>query len=245
MPTGHKQRTMRILVLQHIACEPPGLYEDVLEERGAELVRVELDEGEPLPDWRDFDGVVAMGGPMDAFEGDLHPWLEDERRSIAELTSEGKAFWGVCLGAQLLAGALGARVYTGASPEIGVLPITLTASAGTDPVTAGLPETLPAFHWHSCSFDLPAGATLLASSGAYPNQIFRAGRRAYGLQCHLEVSSELVREWLEVPAYAESLERTGGRGAAEKMLAELAASESSLRPLARTLFERWLATIPS
>jgi GMP synthase (glutamine-hydrolysing) len=234
---------MRILVLQHIACEPPGEYEDVLRGLGAELVRVELDDSEALPDWRDFDALVAMGGPMDTFEEDRHPWLAGEKRAIAELVAEEKPFWGVCLGAQLLADALGARVYTGAAPEIGVLPIALTSSAGADPVTTGLPETLPAFHWHSCTFDLPSGATLLASSRAYPNQIFRAGRRAYGLQCHLEVSTELVSEWLEVPAYAESLERLSGPGAAEKMLADLAASESSIRALARTLFERWLAMI--
>jgi GMP synthase-like glutamine amidotransferase len=229
MPSESTTRELRILVLQHIACEPPGEYEDVLHERRAELVRVELDRGEPLPDWRSFDAVIAMGGPMDTFEEDLHPWLAGEKRAIAELVRAGRPFWGVCLGAQLLADALGGRVYTGAAPEVGVLPITLTASAGADPVTTGLPETLP---------------TLLASSQAYPNQIFRAaGRRAYGLQCHLEVSTKLVSEWLEVPAYAESLERANGPGAAEKMLAELAASEPAIRTLARTLFERWLAAI--
>lgn len=245
MRNGHTTLEMRILVLQHIACEPPAEYENVLREHHAELVRVELDEGEPLPDWRDFDAVVAMGGPMDTFEEDLHPWLKDEKRAIAELVDEGKPFWGVCLGAQLLADALGARVYPGTAPEIGVLPITLTPFAAADPITAGLPKTLPAFHWHSCTFDLPSGATLLASSQAHPSQVFRAGSRAYGLQCHLEVSTALVHEWLEVPAYAESLERMSGAGAAEKMLAELAASESSIRALARTMFERWLATISS
>lgn len=234
---------MRILVLQHIACEPPGEYEDILREHGAELTRVELDEGEPLPDWRDFSAVIAMGGPMDTFDEDLHPWLVDEKRAIAELVAAGLPFWGVCLGAQLLAAALGARVYPGAAPEIGVLPISLTALAGTDSLTAGLPTTLPAFHWHSCTFELPAGATLLASSQASPNQIFRAGRHAYGLQCHLEVSTELVREWLDVPAYAESLERVRGRGSSDSLLAELSAGESSIRSLARTLFERWLLTV--
>ncbi len=243
MPNGDTGREMRVLVLQHIACEPPAEYESVLREHGAELIRVELDEGEPLPDWRDFDAVVAMGGPMDTFEEDLHPWLVDEKRAIAELVEAGLPFWGVCLGAQLLADALGARVHSGPAPEIGVLPISLTASAGDDPLTTGLPAALPAFHWHSCTFDLPAGATLLASSQAYPNQIFRAGRAAYGLQCHLEVSSKLVREWLAVPAYAGSLECVRGRGSSDGLLAELSAGESSIRSLARTLFERWLSTV--
>lgn len=231
---------MRVLVLQHIACEPPAVYEDVLREHGAELMRVELDEGDPLPDWREFDAFVAMGGPMDTFEQELHPWLTAEKRAIAELVAAGKPFWGVCLGAQLLADALGARVYTGAAPEIGVLPIMLNAAAQGDPVTAGLPAVLPAFHWHSCSFELPAGATLLASSHAYPNQVFRAGELAYGLQCHLEVSRELVAEWLALPAYEKSLERALGPGAGERTLVELAAAEEAIRALARTLFERWL-----
>lgn len=236
---------MRVLVLQHIACESPGEYADVLREHGAELVRVELDEGEALPSWRDFDAIVAMGGPMDTFEENFFRWLPDEKHLIAEAVRAGLPFWGVCLGAQLLADALGARVYLGPAPEIGVLPIALTVTATRDAITAGLPETMPAFHWHSCTFDLPEGAVLLASSKAYEKQIFRVGRLAYGLQCHLEVSTALVREWLEVPAYAESLERASGIGAGEKMLTELAASELSIRALARTLFERWLAAVPA
>ena len=236
---------MRVLVLQHIACEPPGEYENVLREHDAELVRIELDKGEVLPSWRDFDAIVAMGGPMDTFEENLFPWLRDEKKLIAEAVRAGLPFWGVCLGAQLLADALGARVYAGPLPEIGVLPIVLTPASAGDAVMAGLPATVPAFHWHSCTFDLPEGAVLLASSKAYEKQIFRVGRLAYGLQCHLEVSIALVREWLEVPAYAESLERASGIAAGKKMLAELAASELSIRALARTLFERWLTAVPA
>lgn len=243
MPNGYTTREMRILVLQHVACEPPAEYENVLSERDVELVRVELDEGGALPDRRDFDAVIAMGGPMDTDEVELHPWLTTEKRLIAELVAAETPFWGVCLGAQLLADALGARVYRGPAAEIGVLPVFLTDAAARDPVTTDLPRTLPAFHWHSCGFDLPPGSVLLASSAAYPNQIFRVGSRAYGLQCHLEVSSALVGEWLAVPAYAEALERTSGPEAAQKMLTELAAAESSIRSLARTLFERWLTTV--
>ena len=104
---------MRTLILQHIACEPPGVFEDVLDERGAELHRVELDEGEPLPDWRGFDAIVAMGGPMSATDDAELPWLGDEKTLIGEAVRAGVPFWGVCLGVQLLAASLGARVYPG------------------------------------------------------------------------------------------------------------------------------------
>ena len=101
---------MRVLVLQHIACEPPGVYEDVLLERGASIHRVELDEGESLPDWRGFDAIVAMGGPMSVNDEDALPWLAAEKRAIGEAVRAGTPFWGVCLGVQLLAASLGARV---------------------------------------------------------------------------------------------------------------------------------------
>ncbi len=104
---------MEILVLQHIACEPPGVFEDVLVERGATIQRVELDEGEPLPERRDYDAVIAMGGPMSVNDEDAFPWLRDEKRLIAESVRAGTPFWGVCLGVQLLASSLGARVYQG------------------------------------------------------------------------------------------------------------------------------------
>ena len=113
---------MRALVLQHIACEPPGVYEDVLVDRGAAIDRVELDEGEPLPDWRDYDLIVAMGGPMSVNDEHDHPWLAAEKRLIGEAVRAGSRLWGACLGVQLLAASLGARVYAGATPEVGVLP---------------------------------------------------------------------------------------------------------------------------
>ena len=109
-----------LLVLQHIACEPPAAFEDELLSRGLGLVRVELDEGDPMPDWREFAGLVVMGGPMGAYEEDAHPWLRDEKRLIRDAAEAGHPVWGVCLGAQLLAAALGANVYRGPEPEVGL-----------------------------------------------------------------------------------------------------------------------------
>jgi GMP synthase-like glutamine amidotransferase len=233
---------VRVLVLQHIACEPPGVFEDVLLERGAGLHRVELDEGEPLPDRRGFDAIVAMGGPMSATDDDELPWLVEEKRLIAGAAGAGVPFFGVCLGVQLLAASLGARVYPGTEPEVGLLPVTLTGAASSDPVFAGLPRELVTLQWHGDTFDLPDGAVRLAASPAYENQAFRY-RRAYGVQFHLEVSREMAAQWADVPEYAESLDRTLGAEAAGDFLRGIAERADGMRAHGRALFERWLDTV--
>ncbi|HJU48912.1 MAG TPA: type 1 glutamine amidotransferase [Gaiellaceae bacterium] len=238
---------MRVLVLQHIACEPPGVFEDVLRERGAAIHRVELDEGEPLPAGG-FDAIVAMGGPMSATDDAELPWLADEKRLIADAVRDGMPFWGVCLGVQLLAASLGARVYRGAQPEVGLLPVTLTDEARQDPVFAGAPGELLTVQWHGDTFDLPDGAVRLAGSPAYPNQAFRYAN-AYGVQFHLEISPEMAAEWAEVPAYAASLSRTLGADAADGFLRAIGERADEMRRHGRGLFERWLdrvsVTLPS
>jgi GMP synthase (glutamine-hydrolysing) len=230
---------MDVLVLQHIACEPPGVFEDVLHERGADLHRVELDEGEPVPDWREFDAIVAMGGPMSVNDEATLPWLAEEKRSIGEAVRAGTPFWGVCLGVQLLAASLGARVYPGPEPEVGLLPVELTAEGKTDPVFAGLESGLATLQWHGDTFDLPEGAVRLARSPAYENQAFRF-ERAYGVQFHLEISAEMAREWADLPEYVASLERTLGAAGAPAFLAAIEERAAEMRAAGRVLFERWL-----
>jgi GMP synthase-like glutamine amidotransferase len=235
---------MRALVLQHIACEPPGVFEDVLHERDTELHRVELDEGEALPDWREFDAIVAMGGPMSANDDAELPWLTEEKRVIGEAVRAGMPFWGVCLGVQLLAASLGARVYPGSSPEVGILPVELTLDGLVDPVFEGLPHELLTLQWHGDTFDLPHDAVRLAGSPAYPNQAFRVGK-AYGVQFHLEVSAKMAHEWAEVPEYVASLERTLGRDGAPAFLASIVEHAEGMRSAGRALFERWLERVAS
>jgi GMP synthase-like glutamine amidotransferase len=230
---------LRVLVLQHIACEPPGVFEDVLHERGADLHRIELDEGEPLPDWREFDAIVAMGGPMSVNDDTELPWLTEEKLAIGEAVRAGKPFWGVCLGVQLLAASLGARVYPGSEPEVGLLPVELTDEGRVDPVFAGLESGLATLQWHGDTFDLPEGAVRLASSPLYANQAFRF-ERAYGVQFHLEVSADMARDWAEVPEYVASLERTLGHEGAPAFLAAIEENADELRAAGRSLFERWL-----
>jgi GMP synthase (glutamine-hydrolysing) len=229
---------MRVLVLQHIACEPPGVFEEVLRERGHELVRVELDEGEPLPAGT-WDAIVAMGGPMSVNDEDDCPWLAGEKAAIAGHVRAGRPFWGSCLGAQLLAAALGARVYAGPAPEVGVLAVELTGEGRTDPVTGSLPPSIATLQWHGDTFDLPDGAVLLASSPAYAHQAYRVGTVAYAVQFHVEVTEAMGEEWATVPAYAEYADRVLGPGGSDRLLVEFRAGSPSMQEHARTMFERW------
>ena len=232
---------MDVLVLQHIACEPPGVYEDVLRERAARITRVELDEGQPLPD-RSFDAIVAMGGPMSVNDEVEHPWLREEKRLIASAAQDGVPVWGACLGVQLLASSLGAKVYAGSEPEVGLLPVSLTADGRADPVLGSLPSEVITLQWHGDTFDLPVGATLLASSPAYPNQAFRV-RNAYGVQFHLEVTPPMADEWSKVPAYREYAERILGPGSLPRLLDEFESKASELMDHGRRMFEAWFDTI--
>src|SRR6187397_1171349 len=228
---------MDVLVLQHIACEPPGVFEDVLHERGAQLHRVELDEGEQLPDWREFDAIIAMGGPMSVNDETDQPWLTAEKALVGEAVRAGTPYWGVCLGVQLLAASLGARVYP--EPEVGLLPVSMTGEARSDPVFGEAPHELVTLQWHGDTFDLPDGAVRLASSRAFVNQAFRFDR-AYGVQFHLEVSAEMAREWAEVPEYVTSLERTLGPDRTPEFLAAIERRADEMRSTGRALFERWI-----
>lgn len=227
------------LALQHISCEPPALYEDILLVRGGKLQRVEVDEGEQVPDPRDFAGVIVMGGPMGAYETEQHPWLVPELDALRLAATSDVPCWGVCLGAQLLAAALGARAYPGPCPEVGIGEVYVTGAAAADPVFDGVPARFPTLQWHGDTFDLPAGAVLLASSDAYVHQAFAYGR-SYGLQFHVEVSPALAEEWAEVPAYAESLERVHGAGAMPRLLDAVARNAEATSAVATTLFTNWL-----
>jgi GMP synthase (glutamine-hydrolysing) len=228
-------------VLQHLSCEHPGAFSEVIEERGVEAVPVEIDEGEPLPDWRDFDAILAMGGPMGAYEDSEHPWLTPEKELIRDAVQAGKPFLGVCLGVQLLASALGAEVGPlEGGAEVGLLPVDLTAEGREHPLFAGMPEPLVTLQWHGDTFELPQGSTLLASSPAAPHQAFQAGRAAYGVQFHLEVTPEMAREWAEVPVYRQALAKTMGEEKGDEFLAEVERRAEELHPAARRLFSNWL-----
>ena len=186
------------VAIQHVPFEGPGSIATVAAQRGTPLAVRHPYLGEPLPACRELCGLVVMGGPMGVSDTDSHPYLRDELALIAASVAAGLPVLGVCLGAQLLAAALGARVHRGPQLEIGPGTVALTDAGRGDPVlgAAGRAE-LPVVHWHQDTFELPPSAVWLARSELYPHQAFRVGTRAYGLQFHVEVDRALADGWAE------------------------------------------------
>lgn len=198
------------------------------------------DLGERLPDWTQFDGILAMGGPMSVNDHASLPWLADERALVAAAVRAGLPFFGVCLGAQVLAAAVGARVYPGPRREFGLGRVRMDDAAFDDPVFGGVPGELSVFQWHGETFDLPAGAVLLATGDEVPNQAMRVGHAAYGVQFHMEVSAELLTTWLAVESCHQELVAAHGPGGPAALLTELRAAEVQMLRHATRVFGRWL-----
>lgn len=195
----------RWVAIQHVPFEGPGAIAAEAARRGTALEICHLYAGAALPDPLSLGGLVVMGGPMGVSDTAAHPWLAEELRLIGAAHAAGVPLLGVCLGAQLLAAALGARVYPGPTPEIGPGTVALSDAGRRDPVLGATGQVaLPVVHWHGETFDLPSGATHLAASDLYPNQAFRADAHAYGLQFHVEVDEVLAEGWREhLPADVE------------------------------------------
>lgn len=185
---------MRVHVLQHVPFEGPGRIGDWLEARGARVGWTRLFAGDPLPAPDGIDLLVAMGGPMSANDEATLPWLKDEKRLIREVIVRDLPVLGVCLGAQLIASALGARVYRSPVAEIGWFPV---RGVATPDWAFRFPPEFPAFHWHGETFDLPDGAVRLARSDACEHQAFQVKRHVIGLQFHLETTVEGVDALVE------------------------------------------------
>jgi GMP synthase-like glutamine amidotransferase len=185
----------RVLAFRHVPFEPLGLIADVLTERDIEFEYADLyrNPQPATPDSGSYDGIISMGGPMSA--NDALPCLAEEIRILQAAANAGKPILGVCLGAQLIAKALGARVYRNRVKEIGWFPVYWTAEAAQDALFGGVPNPETVFHWHGETFDLPPGAQLLAWSDACSHQAYRVGRNIYGLQFHLEVTPRIIAQW--------------------------------------------------
>jgi len=192
--------SLDVLIIKNVSVEGPGTMADHLAAAKTPFTIVDLEQGQTFPDVHPYSHVVIMGGPMAVYEMDRTPYLWAEAKLIEKAVKTGKHVLGVCLGAQMLAHVLGARVYPGSEKEIGWYDVTLTDEGTRDRCIAGLAvdggKTAQVFQWHGDTFDLPQGAVRLASSAVYPEQAFRYGDHVYALQFHIEVTPGIVGGWL-------------------------------------------------
>lgn len=233
---------MRLHYLQHVAFEGPAAIKAWAADRGYSLTRHRVFEGDTLPNPGDVDGLVVMGGPMGVNDGDTLPWLKSELDYIRGFIDSGKALLGICLGAQLIAHALGAKVSPNPYKEIGWFPLRTTvinkALGDSHPLTQIIPNNMPVFHWHGDTFAIPAGAELLASSEACNNQGFIYRDRVLALQFHLEATHAWAQRLIE--HCSDELDGSRYVQSGEQMLAEPQRFVESNRVMAQ-LLDTWIA----
>lgn len=227
---------MPILVLQHVACEALGAIESSLDRAGLSFEYRRPFLGEPVPtSIGSAAGLIVMGGPMGAYEHEQFPHLRDETRLIESVLHANRPMLGVCLGSQLLAHALGAKVYPGQQKEIGWHRVTLTAAAQHDRLWQGTAQSFVPLHWHGDVFDLPARCELLARSDLTAHQAFRYGDRAYATLFHLETTRPQLLTMIDT--FADELRAAGLSG--QQITAEADEHLPALEPIGRTIFDRW------
>lgn len=236
---------MRILVFQHVSVEHPGFFRALWAEAGDQWRAVELDALEPIPNFDGFDLLVVMGGPMDVWQEKTHPWLAREKTAIRHWVRDlRRPYFGVCLGHQLLAAALGGKVGPMARPEIGLVPIDLTPAGQEDPLFQGFASSFETFQWHGAEIlRLPEGAQILASNAACPAQAIRWGRHAYGVQFHTEIEQSAIAEWEQIPEYMESLEKALGAGQAGRLGATIMPKIAAFNAGARLINDNLLGIV--
>jgi GMP synthase (glutamine-hydrolysing) len=226
-----------VLVVQHVAAEPPSAVAAAVEKAGGEVKLVRVFDGEPVPaDVGEHAGLVVMGGPMGVYEADRHPHLDAELRLIGSALARQVPTLGICLGSQLLAAALGAPVRPGPRKEIGWYPVSLEPAARDDHLFRDLPVSFRAMHWHGDIFDLPAGAASLARSELTAVQAFSFGGFAYGLLFHLEVTSRQLSDM--TGAFADELQQAGVPP--REILEGWFTHGMTLETLAAMVFGRWM-----
>lgn len=190
-------KQLRIQCLQHVSFEGPAFVLDWAEENGHSFTITKLYEKQSLPTLDAFDFLVVMGGPMGVNDDVKYPWLVDEKAFIRTCVQAGKPVLGICLGAQLMASAMGAPVVSNCHPEIGWFEVQRTEHAKSLSLLKDFQTDIPVFHWHGDTFGIPAGAKHLLKSEACVNQAFLIGESALGLQFHLEMTPAALQTMLE------------------------------------------------
>lgn len=236
---------MRILIFQHLAVEHAGSFGEFWRQGGHEMKVVELDEGETIPELEEFDLLAVMGGPMDTWQEDLHPWLIPEKAAIRRWVREmERPYLGICLGHQLLADSLGGKVSLMTQPEVGLATIELTDAGREDHLFRGMRHSIQTLQWHGAEVSvLPEHGEALAANAACGVQAMRWGAHAYGLQYHMELTERTVQDWRVIPEYRASLDRALGPERAEGLAGEVAVCLDGFRQNARQINDNLMALV--
>ena len=231
----------KVLAIQHVSCETLGAIADTLSAQGILVDAIRTFDGQPVPNGMvDADALIILGGPMGVYEQDRRPFLRDEIRLIEEALRDEKPVLGICLGSQLLASALGAKVTKGKRKEIGSHPVRLTEAGKIDRLWTGLDPAFTAYHWHGDVFDVPPGVVALASSDLTECQAFRYGRHAYGVLFHMETTEKIIEDM--VKTFSDELREEGIDG--REILEQSGAHLPQLQRIGRVVFGRW-AKLPA
>ncbi len=200
---------MKVTIIKHIDIEGPGTIGDCLDDKNIPYNVIDIFNGEPLPNsLSDVSSVIVLGGPMNVYEEDKYPFLKQEDEFLKEAIEKDLPTLGFCLGAQLIAKAKGARVKQNHQKEIGWFKVSLADNSSNDPLFQGFQREFDVFQWHGDTFDIPDGAVKLAESELCPNQAFRVGKNIYGLQFHVEVTDEMIYQWID--AYRDEINSLKG-----------------------------------
>lgn len=231
----------KILVFQHVPFEPLGTLDPLLRNAGFRIryVNFARDPGQ-VPSLDGYSALIVLGGPMNADQIDDFPNLSTEVSLIQDALDRGQSVLGICLGAQLLARALGASVRPDHAREIGWYDVDLTAEGADDPVLSAFGSRQQVFQWHEDAIELPSGAAHLASSAACEVQAFRFGDSAYGFQFHLEVDHSLIERWLDRAGYQPILEEMSNTIDLAQIREKTAGSVQPLMQLSDQTFSRWI-----